>query len=122
MAPGGQVSAVFSDAGGSTSVTGVNLVFDDTAGAVIPNSGAITSGTYPPANFTASEPLPPGGTGSIGASLTTLASGGANGDWKLFVMDDLAPNAGSITTWALVIEDLALLPLRSALSSLLARR
>ena len=36
VAPSGQAAAVFSDAGGGSDVSNINLVFDDSADAVIP--------------------------------------------------------------------------------------
>lgn len=104
VSPGGQVCALFSDAGGSADAVNLNLVFDDAALTVIPDSSALTSATYRPANYTATESLPPGGTGVIGTYLTALAANGANGDWKLFIKDDGSGDAGTITSWSVVIE------------------
>ncbi len=104
MAPDGAVSVVLSDAGGAGSLSNVNLVFDDAAAVVIPDTTAITTGSYRPANYNSFEPLPPGGTGVIGENLTALAAGGANGDWKLFVSDDGGGQFGTISSWALEID------------------
>lgn len=104
VAPGGQVCAIMSDAGGGTGLTNLNLVFDNAAATIIPDATAIATGTYRPENYVTGEPLPPGGTGTIGTNLLALAAGGANGDWKLFVSDDAGGDSGSISSWALVFE------------------
>lgn len=103
VAPSGQVSVVFSDAGNNFPVN-ANLVFDDGAPIDIPVATAIVSGTYRPANYDPVESLPPGATGTIGTNLTALAGGGVNGAWKLFVSDDTAGDSGSIASWSLVIQ------------------
>ncbi len=105
VAPSGQVSVVLSDAIGSNAnaISGLNLVFDDAAAVVIPQSSPVSSGTYRPANYGAPvENVPPGATGPIGTNLTALAAGGANGEWKLFVSDDAGGDVGSIDSWSLV--------------------
>lgn len=104
MAPDGKVSALVSDAGGRTDIVNVNLVFDDTAETVIPEVDQITSGSYRPANYAEAEALPPGGTNSVGANLTALVAGGVNGDWKLFIRDDVDGDLGSIASWAMSFE------------------
>jgi hypothetical protein len=101
VSPVGKVCALMSDAGGSNTFTAVNLGFDDLAAAALPTS-LITSGMYLPTDYQPGEPLPPGGIGSIGTSLLALVSGGnANGDWKLYVSDDVEEDSGSISSWAL---------------------
>ncbi len=102
VSPAGKVCALMSDAGGSNSITNRNLVFDDAATAAIPDNSAITAGSYRPANHDAVEPLPVGGTGSIGINLLALAGGNVNGDWKLFASDDSSGDGGSIASWSLV--------------------
>jgi uncharacterized membrane protein/subtilisin-like proprotein convertase family protein len=105
VAPGGLVCAVMSDAGGVSQINNRNLAFDDVAATTLPDAGTITSWTYRPANYQPSEGLPPGGMGTIGTNLTALGAGSVNGDWKLFVRDDSGNGgAGSIQSWALMIE------------------
>jgi subtilisin-like proprotein convertase family protein len=102
MAPNGHVAAVLSDAGGEADLANVNLVFHDDGSNVIPDGTAITSGTYRPFNHNPIESLPPGGVGVIGNNLTALAAGGVNGEWKLFVSDDLpSVDGGSLASWEL---------------------
>jgi thiol-disulfide isomerase/thioredoxin/subtilisin-like proprotein convertase family protein len=102
VSPAGKVCVLMSDAGGSNAIVNRNLVFDNAATAAIPDNSAITSGNYRPANYEVGEPLPPGGSGSIGTNLLALASGGVNGDWKLFVSDDTSGEGGSIASWSLI--------------------
>jgi len=103
VGPSGSVCAVMSDAGGSTGVSAIDLVFDDAAVTTIPDATAISAGSYRPANHEAVEPLPPGGIGAIGTSLSALGSS-VNGTWKLFVADDSGGFSGSIGSWALEFE------------------
>ncbi len=105
VAPNGAVSAVFSDAGGAGNpVANVNLILDDDSATALPDDTQIFSGTHSPVDFEPGEALPPGGSGNIGTNLTALATGGVNGDWKLFVRDDQATGSGAITSWALEID------------------
>lgn len=62
LAPGGNVCALMSDAGGvGPGVANVNLVFDDAAASLIPQTTPPTSGSYRPANYiTYTDLLPPG--------------------------------------------------------------
>lgn len=103
VAPDLSYAAVFSDAGASFDVAGINLVFDDDASTVIPETTAITSGTYRPANYASTETAPPGALGLVLANLTALAGGGANGVWKLYVQDDAPSDSGSIASWEIEI-------------------
>src|ERR1043166_6104404 len=103
VAPNGQVCAVMTAAGSGYDVSNANLIFDDMASLAIPYGTAITSGSYRPANYGAVHALPPGGTGTIGTNLTTLAVSGVNGDWKLFVNDTHGEDSGIIQSWSLVL-------------------
>ncbi len=105
VSPSGAVAAVFSDAGVNGSVSNVNLLFDDTVPTVIPDASPFTTGTYRPANHpTSPDVLPPEATGgTVGTSLTALAAGVVNGEWKLYVRDDATADQGSITSWTLSI-------------------
>ncbi len=104
VAPDGQVCALMSDAGGGSSLSAIDLVFDDLAATKIPDSSPIATGSYRPANWSPGEALPPGGVGTIGTNLLNLATAGVNGQWKLFITDDAGGDSGSIVSWAIVIE------------------
>jgi hypothetical protein len=77
----------------------VNLLFSDAATASLPDSAAITSGTYKPTNFEPNDVFPaPAPTGALsGTMLSALNGSPANGDWKLFLVDDNGNNAGNIS-------------------------
>jgi hypothetical protein len=59
VAPGGQVSAVMSDAGHNFPAGVVSFIFDDAAAAVIPDVAQIRAGAWLPANYEPGEPVPP---------------------------------------------------------------
>jgi subtilisin-like proprotein convertase family protein len=103
VAPSGQVAAIMISAGGADDIVNADLVFNDAAATAVPNSTAIIPGTYRPANYGVNVPLPPGGSGLIGTNLMALASGGVNGEWKLFVTDEEDEDLGSILGWSLLI-------------------
>jgi hypothetical protein len=71
VGPRNDVCALLSDAGGSSGITGVDLLFDDALGPV-PQALTVISGTYAPTDFETGEALPPTGTGTIGTSLAAL--------------------------------------------------
>lgn len=106
VGPGGQSVLLMSDAGSSGNIANVNLTFDDTAATSLPNSPPIVSGTYKPTNYTASDTFAaPAPASPYGAALSVFNGTNANGDWKLFVVDDASPDSGSITGgWSLNIQ------------------
>ena len=104
VGPGGQAVILMSDAGGGTDISAANLTFDDT-GTPIPDSAAITTGTYSPANYggvdTFSSPAPSGPYSSL---LSAFNGTSANGIWSLYIVDDADVESGSITGgWSLNI-------------------
>ena len=115
VGPGGQSVVVMADPdnGGSApfAVTGLNLTFDDAAGAPLPPATLPTSGTYKPTigpagafNGTAPAPAPPYGT-----TLSVFNGTSASGTWKLFVYDDAPADVGTISGgWSLAITTLAI--------------
>jgi len=111
VGPHGNVSVVFSDAGGEflAEISNVNLVFDDTSEAVLPSGPRLVSGTYAPVNYPPVETAPPGSIGPIGENLSALAAEGANGVWSLFVTGDGGADngsGGSIASWTLVVDSI----------------
>jgi len=94
--PSGESVYLMSDAGGGNGITNVNLVFQDGAPAL--TAALITSGTYSPTNLpVAADPGVPAGT------TTTLSTftGNPNGNWGLFVIDDLTGDLGTINSWSI---------------------
>ncbi|HEX8248194.1 MAG TPA: hypothetical protein VF599_08495, partial [Pyrinomonadaceae bacterium] len=51
VAPNGRRIVLMSDVGGNTEVGGLNLTFDDTAAANLPDNAPLVSGTFKPTNF-----------------------------------------------------------------------
>jgi subtilisin-like proprotein convertase family protein len=92
--PNGASVVLISDAADGGDVSGVNLLFDDSATASLPFSPGpdvtpLVSGTYKPTNHAglAGPPDPDPLTGTV-TSLAGLAGGNPNGTWTLRVTDD----------------------------------
>ena len=104
VSPSGLNVLLMSHAGGAYSLTSpINLTFDDSAPAALPNGAPISQGTYRPSqygtglNFPAPAPMSP-----YGASLAALNAASPNGDWKLYIYDDSVGDGGAIATgWTL---------------------
>jgi len=96
-------------AGAGISVDNIRFTFDDN-GTVPPSGSALTNNAvYKPSNFNAgSLDMPQDSTGNptSGNYTTTLSSFNGinpNGDWKLYVVDDVYPQGGSIGSWMLLM-------------------
>jgi len=103
-APNGRRIVLMSDVGGNTEVGGLNLTFDDLAAASLPDSGTLVSGTFKPTNFETGDvfpsPAPQGAT--TGATLAAFNGSAPNGAWRLYAVDDLGNNTGSIAgNWSI---------------------
>ena len=95
VGPAGQKMILMSDTGGSSGVTGVDLVFDDEA--VNSLSGTLMSGTYKPTNIGSGDTFPsPAPSGPYDSTLSVFDGASPNGTWSLYVYDDHAPRNGSI--------------------------
>jgi len=104
VAPGGQTLLLMSDAGGSSDIRNINLFFRDDTDASLPDSTALSTGNYAPTNFGAGDVFPaPAPAGPYGSTLAGLLGGNPNGDWRLFVNDDVGADTGSIRSWRLNI-------------------
>jgi subtilisin-like proprotein convertase family protein len=105
VGPDGQSVLLMSDAGGSTDIVNSNITFDDTA-AAIPDSSAVTTGTYAPADYggitdTFASPAP---VAPYGTSLSVFNGTSGNGVWSLYIVDDADTESGSMTGgWTLNI-------------------
>ncbi len=109
VSPSGTTLKLMSDAGGFNGVANANLTFDDAAASLLPDSAAISAGTYKPTDYTDApadtfpSPAPagpygtPAPTGS--GTLASFAGGSANGTWSLYVVDDALGSTGSISGW-----------------------
>ena len=94
-----------SDAGGSYDLTNTNLTFDGAASTVLPNSSLISSIIYKPTNYGATDSFStPAPAGPYSSSLDAFNLTSPNGAWKLFLIDDVAVDLGSIANgWSLII-------------------
>ncbi|HVE57561.1 MAG TPA: Ig-like domain repeat protein, partial [Pyrinomonadaceae bacterium] len=111
VGPGGQKFLFMGDAGGTTDMVNVNLVLDDAAGTALPDSTAITSGTYKPAAYTgdpdvfpAPAPASPYNPAAPeGAGTFALFNGiSPNGTWSLYAVEDTGDATNvTISNWSL---------------------
>jgi subtilisin-like proprotein convertase family protein len=99
--PSGQNVILMSDAGGGVDAVGLNLTFSDGAATVLP--ATLVSGTFRPTNTAGPDAFPAPGPGSITQVNPTLSSfaGSPNGNWELFVVDDLGGDIGTISGWSI---------------------
>lgn len=112
VAPGGQSMILLGDTGGvSPAVSGINLILDDSAASLVPDSGPLVSGTFKPTSVNTSAttfpaPAPAGpyvhpapfGSGT----LANVFNGSApNGTWALYALDDVNGVGSSIGSWCL---------------------
>jgi subtilisin-like proprotein convertase family protein len=103
QSPTGTNVILMSDAGGDPDLSSINYTFSD-AGSLMSATVLNPSGTYRPTNSNAgADQFPAPGPGGVTQLTPTLSSfgGDPNGQWKLFVVDDAATDAGSITSWSI---------------------
>ncbi len=105
VAPGGRNAIVMSDAGHNFPVSGITVTLDDEATRSLPDEAKLITRAYRPANYSTSEAFPPPApSSSSNVKLATFDGINPNGDWKLFVIDVGAPDAGSIANgWQVTI-------------------
>ena len=103
VSPSGTGVWLMKDCGGTNGLSNVNLVFDDTGGA-LPDSTQITSGTYAPTIFGGNQlPNPPAPQNLPSLTLAAFAGEDRQGSWALYISDDLVVGAGSVASWSLII-------------------
>jgi subtilisin-like proprotein convertase family protein len=111
VSPDGRAVKLMSDAGGGGDVNAVNLVFDQTAAGAGPLSPSqIVSGTYLPTDVGSTDAFPapaPANANTAGTDLRAfngIIASNANGDWKLYIVDDAAVDVGNIAGgWTLTL-------------------
>jgi hypothetical protein len=106
VAKAGPNAIVMSDAGGSFDVNPVNLALNDAGAGNLPDAGPLSTGVYKPSNYTGSgtETWPAPAPAPLGGSALSIFKGSdPDGTWSLFVVDDEAPDGGSITSWCVNI-------------------
>jgi subtilisin-like proprotein convertase family protein len=96
VSPTGQSVILMSDVGSSFDAVNLTYTFDDAAASLMADAALNPTGTYRPTNIGTGDTWPAPGPAS--ASATTLATftGNPNGNWSLFVVDDLGGDLGSI--------------------------
>ena len=116
VGPGGQRVLLMSDAGGQNPIVDppVTLRFSDSATAFLPDSTRIVSGVYRPSDYEAAVgdlfPAPAPGA-PYGSSFSVFDGTNPNGDWLLFIADDVATTGSGaiINGWQLHL-NVAVLP------------
>ena len=103
VGPQGQSALLVSDVG--SSANNVTLALDDQAAGQINSAGPMTSGSFQPTNFhTPDEFFPPAPASPKGARLAVFNSTDPNGEWKLFIEDDVINNTGTLAGgWSMTI-------------------
>lgn len=109
VSPTGRKAIVFSDVGGTTPVTDLDLTLADAATVALPDATVLTTGTFKPLNYGTGDTFPsPAPVGPYLAALNQFNNTIPNGDWTLYVVDDTAGNAGVIQRgWTLTITTVA---------------
>ena len=125
--PGGQTYVFMSDVGGAVATSNVTITLDDAAATQLPNSGALSSGTFRPTDYavdpdTFPAPAPAGpypSAGPAGSSTFATVFGGAapNGTWSLFGLDDGGGGGTStVGSWSLTFITTSAAPTTTVLS------
>jgi VCBS repeat protein/S-layer family protein len=108
VGPQGQKLVFMSDVGGFQAISGVTMTFDDDAPTGVPDESAITSGVFKPTDVspgTGTETFPAPAPAGPYTTTTLSAFNGTNpnGTWRLYIVDDEAFIAGSISGgWSLI--------------------
>jgi subtilisin-like proprotein convertase family protein len=103
VGPTGKKVVLMGDAGGSIPVgSPIRLTFDGAA-SPIPDNGPLEAGSYSPSNYSPEDNFS-GVAAPYGSSLSEFVGTNGNGDWKLYVVDDTANDAGAISQgWSITI-------------------
>jgi subtilisin-like proprotein convertase family protein len=103
QSPNGTNVVLMSDAGSGTDIVNVNYTFQDGAPAMTLTVNP--TGTYSPFNSGATDTWVAPGPGSVtqATPLLSLFTPGLvhNGDWKLFVVDDVGGDTGVLNNWSI---------------------
>ena len=113
--PNGQSVMLMGDTCGTDSMASVNITFDDAAQTFVPDNGPcpqLTELSFKPSNYVGNAPEPDdlsadgGPAGPFLNALSFLAGSPANGEWKLWALDDNAANGAgfSLNGWSLALD------------------
>jgi subtilisin-like proprotein convertase family protein len=115
VGPQGQKTIVMANAGGQNkySVTNLVLTFDDDAASMLPIYSQLVSGTFKPTDGYAAlgypdlpfdfPPPAPAGNSNSPTALSVFKNTDPSGLWKLFVVDDVSGDTGTIVGWSLTL-------------------
>ena len=103
VGPQGQTAIIMSDAGGFMPASGERITFDDEAPTFVPSP--LTTGTFKPTNLQVGDTFPAPAPAPVGNPPLSVFNGtNPNGEWRLFVVDDVDLDNGSIGLgWAITI-------------------
>jgi uncharacterized repeat protein (TIGR01451 family) len=98
VAPGGDSIMLMSDAGGSTAVTNINLLFSQSTTNLPADETLLLTGTYGPSNYGLTNDILalPAPEGPYTTNLLSLTDTDPNGIWSLYAFDDQSPASGGI--------------------------
>jgi subtilisin-like proprotein convertase family protein len=106
QSPAGKNVVLLSDIGGGTGVSGLTYTFDRTS--PLMTTGLNPAGKYRPTNLATTDNWPAPGPGTITQANPSLDSfavaDNVNGDWKLYIVDDLGGDAGSISGYEIFFD------------------
>jgi subtilisin-like proprotein convertase family protein len=106
IAPSGTNVMLMSDCGGAYSMTNVNLTFDSGITNLITTQGDIFSGTYSATDYNYPNSMAPPAptTPAYGTSLGQFKRLNPNGDWQLYLYDNLYEDIGVLRGgWSLTL-------------------
>lgn len=108
VSPSGDAVIFMSDAGGGTAFEKETIIFTDGAGDLLPDVGRPPSPIVRPTNYGTGDSFPPPAPFGPYAGVFSAFNGkNANGDWKLFIVDDQPGDDGDLEDgWSLTIATL----------------
>jgi len=112
VGPTGENALIMSDACGATDLSNINLTLSDSAADPLPDSAPCATFSYKPTNYGLGDTFPAPAPAPSGSSALSVFNGtNPAGTWSLYVVDDAATQAGSISFgWSLVITTNAAAP------------
>jgi hypothetical protein len=111
VGPNGRSAVIMSDVGDDVindEVTNLTLVLDDQAPLLLPATERLVSGSFRPQNVAVmgdeADPFPAPASFTPNVTLSTFTGINPNGTWRLFVVDDVGGDEGSLAGWSLTIK------------------
>jgi hypothetical protein len=103
VSPDGTAVMLMSDVGGDTLALDVEVTFDEDAPSIPPDQ-ELSDGIYSPTNEPPYEVLPsPAPEGPYGTRLSEFEGAEANGEWRLYIYDDMWKEYGSASEWSITL-------------------